>query len=186
MANSYPHKPLKSPSTIRVLDLLPSPYRQLPIICRLRQIELSGTPPKFEALSYVWGSHRDQSISCHGGKLLVTANCIDALRQLRHRFKKRTLWVDAICIDQGDSAESVRERNQQVALMGEVYRRAEQVIIWLGCGDDTFMPKVFDWLMWFEPVFRDNKIQDMDPMFASRVASAMKRKSQPPRSPESV
>lgn len=176
MARPYQHEPLKSASSIRVVDLLPSPARNLPIICRIRQISLQdesiSTP--FEALSYVWGSDRNQSISVHGAKLLVTASCVEALRHLRYRFKKRTLWVDAICIDQGDGEESMRERNQQVALMGEVYRRAMQVIIWLGCGDEKVMPKVFKYLMWFQPQYRDNMIQDLDPTIAARLAAQIK------------
>ncbi|GKU13357.1 unnamed protein product [Fusarium langsethiae] len=38
------------------------------------------------------------------------------------------LYPDAICIDQTDD----QERNQQVAVMGEIYRAASSVIMWLG------------------------------------------------------
>jgi hypothetical protein len=38
------------------------------------------------------------------------------------------LWVDAICIDQGN----VEERNQQVQIMGEIYGRALKTAMWLG------------------------------------------------------
>ena len=38
------------------------------------------------------------------------------------------LWVDQICIDQ----TSTQERNQQVALMGDIYRGAVRTVIWLG------------------------------------------------------
>ena len=37
------------------------------------------------------------------------------------------LWVDALCINQKDHLE----RNNQVLLMGEIYRRAASVISWL-------------------------------------------------------
>ena len=40
----------------------------------------------------------------------------------------RTLWVDSICINQGDD----NERSQQVRLMGQIYRKASTVLIWLG------------------------------------------------------
>lgn len=44
-----------------------------------------------------------------------------------------TLWVDAICINQGDNAE----KGSQVALMGDIYSNATAVLAWLGeCGDD--------------------------------------------------
>jgi len=38
------------------------------------------------------------------------------------------LWVDAICINQDD----IPERNDQVLLMGDIYRNATSVISWLG------------------------------------------------------
>jgi hypothetical protein len=38
------------------------------------------------------------------------------------------MWVDAICINQGD----ISERNQQVAIMHEIYRSASQVLVWAG------------------------------------------------------
>jgi len=40
----------------------------------------------------------------------------------------RTLWVDAICIDQGN----LTERNNQVRRMKNIYEDAEDVIVWLG------------------------------------------------------
>jgi hypothetical protein len=42
------------------------------------------------------------------------------------------MWIDSICIDQ----TSTDERNQQVALMGEIYGRAMGVNIWLGESDE--------------------------------------------------
>jgi hypothetical protein len=45
------------------------------------------------------------------------------------------LWIDSICINQ--SPEAIEERNQQVSLslMGEVYKRAKRVVVWLGESD---------------------------------------------------
>ena len=42
------------------------------------------------------------------------------------------LWVDAICINQND----LEERSSQVALMGTIYSRAMDTIVWLGKPDD--------------------------------------------------
>jgi Heterokaryon incompatibility protein (HET) len=55
----------------------------------------------------------------------ITPNCDSALRQLRHEQEVRKFWVDSICIDQ----TSHEERNLPVALMGEIYKRAEQVVV---------------------------------------------------------
>jgi hypothetical protein len=38
------------------------------------------------------------------------------------------LWIDAVCIDQGN----LEERNQQVAQMRDIYTNAKSVIVWLG------------------------------------------------------
>jgi hypothetical protein len=44
------------------------------------------------------------------------------------KARTRTLWVDAICINQ----KSLEERNKQVVLMGDIYKCAQRVLIWLG------------------------------------------------------
>jgi hypothetical protein len=40
----------------------------------------------------------------------------------------RILWIDAICINQ----DNLSERSEEVAKMGEIYRNAQRVVIWLG------------------------------------------------------
>ncbi len=55
-----------------------------------------------------------------------------ALSRLRHPETGRALWIDALCIYQQD----VDEREQQVSLMSNIYRRGLRVSIWLGeCSD---------------------------------------------------
>ncbi|KAL1646498.1 hypothetical protein SLS61_007860 [Didymella pomorum] len=39
-----------------------------------------------------------------------------------------TIWVDAICINQGDRTE----KSQQVSLMRDIYERASRTVVWLG------------------------------------------------------
>ena len=83
----------------------------------------------YEALSYTWGTAADFPITInneHG--FLVTKNLAAALRRLRRGVEPRWLWIDAICIDQNNATE----RGQQVAIMGEIYKRANVVLIWLG------------------------------------------------------
>ena len=128
------HKPLGSPDSIRVLDLLPSLNSAALLRCNIREISLQADEiTAYEALSYVWGSPEgSQAIICDGQRLLVTPNCHDALRRLRYRFRKRTLWIDAICIDQQKSEISTKERLNQVERMGDVYEKASRVVIWLG------------------------------------------------------
>lgn len=63
----------------------------------------------------------------------MTRNLAEALFHLRYTDRPRTMWVDALCIDQ----ENDRERSAQVSMMGEVFGRAARVIAWLGRETDT-------------------------------------------------
>jgi hypothetical protein len=54
------------------------------------------------------------------------------LERLRLKDKERTIWVDAIYINQ----EDLSERAIQVLLMREIYANARQVLIWLGEEED--------------------------------------------------
>jgi hypothetical protein len=47
---------------------------------------------------------------------------------LRGPFFERILWVDAICINQGDNTEKAG----QIQYMAEIYSKASRVIVWLG------------------------------------------------------
>lgn len=53
--------------------------------------------------------------------LLVTKNCLDALRLLRQR-NILVVWIDAVCIDQSNPAEKAI----QVAMIGDVFRQCDQ------------------------------------------------------------
>jgi hypothetical protein len=64
--------------------------------------------------------------------LSITANLESALRHLRLSDQQRTLWVDALCINQSD----ITERGSQVQLMADIYTAVSRVLIWLGPEDD--------------------------------------------------
>ncbi|KAI1089869.1 HET-domain-containing protein [Rostrohypoxylon terebratum] len=145
MANLYVHEPLPSSRSIRLISLAPSVKFNKPIQCDITILELRGPETKvpYEALSYIWGSPTGTiPIQCQDKELLVTPNCHVALRHLRMRFSRRTLWIDAICIDQGDDGRALRERNAQVQMMGEIYERASRVLVWLGPAHPS-TPRVF-------------------------------------------
>lgn len=98
---------------------------------------------KYEALSYVWGQEKE-SFSIHvvpetemdapstllakASVILSRSNLITALKQLRHRDRRRKLWIDAICIDQSNDTE----RAEQVRKMSQIFSRAATVLLWLG------------------------------------------------------
>ena len=82
--------------------------------------------PTYEALSYEWGSSKSQTlpIKLDGHVRQVQEN----LYYQRLNDHTRTLWIDAICINQADTLE----RNQQVAQMGSIYSLASRVVAWIG------------------------------------------------------
>lgn len=84
---------------------------------------------RYEALSYAWGSSETPcKIFVNGLPVRIGYNLYMALRHLRSRHRRKLLWVDALCINQGDDAEKAK----QVAQMASIYRRAWRVVIWLG------------------------------------------------------
>jgi hypothetical protein len=89
-----------------------------------------GEDPVYEVLSYTWGtSDATEDISVDENKTLaIRVNLAIALRYLRLETELRTLWIDAICIDQNN----VEEKNVQVPYMTQIYREASCVQIWLG------------------------------------------------------
>jgi WD repeat-containing protein 55 len=89
----------------------------------------ANEPIWYTALSYAWGGSAFlKPITCNGKAFQTTHNLDRALRYLRRKDVSVMLWVDQICINQ----EDIAERNQQVTLMGKIYRRAYSTMVWLG------------------------------------------------------
>ncbi|RMJ19473.1 hypothetical protein CDV36_000864 [Fusarium kuroshium] len=93
------------------------------------QVSLTACPP-FVALSYVWGSPvRDYRLTlCDNSLLPITKSVAEALTYVLDDIEDAFIWIDQICINQSDT----EEKNQQVAKMGDIYRKACRVFIWLG------------------------------------------------------
>jgi hypothetical protein len=131
MASAYDqiYRPLESGDS-RLVHLAPGKHDD-PIICFLEPFD-TRDPPPYVALSYVWGDPKITApISVDGHTLQVTTNLETALRHLRWHEGSRTLWIDAIAINQSD----MEERSQQVTLMADIYRKAKSVTVWLGPED---------------------------------------------------
>nr|OQO20961.1 hypothetical protein B0A51_10238 [Rachicladosporium sp. CCFEE 5018] len=94
---------------------------------------------KYEAVSYAWGTTADEGYvyvqkNDHLTVLPIRDNLRTALRHLRDHVDPRELWIDALCIDQGNNVE----RGLQVHQMHHIFQLADRVIIWLGAaGDDS-------------------------------------------------
>lgn len=121
----------RSQREIRLIKL--SPFRRDGHIeCKIVKTTL---PARYHALSYTWGSNvktHQITMTSPGTKtrasLGITANLYDFLQQMVSARFTQMLWIDSICIDQNNTAE----RGHQVQLMGDLYRGAEQVFLWLG------------------------------------------------------
>ncbi|KAI0892961.1 heterokaryon incompatibility protein-domain-containing protein [Annulohypoxylon nitens] len=121
-----PTKDQYSTTLIRVLNIFPG-VGESPIECSLevRDLDVEGID---EALSYVWGSSQDVScIFIDDIPFRVTLNLYNILTHLRHCHTTRTIWIDAVCINQSDP----EEKTAQVRLMEDIYSKAKKTFIWL-------------------------------------------------------
>lgn len=93
----------------------------------------------YRALSYAWkDSSLDFKTECAQSEsiivnddsiLLVGKNLASFLWHIRDQDgPTEYIWIDAICINQGD----IQERNIHVVEMAKVYKRAKDIIVWLG------------------------------------------------------
>ncbi|WPB04597.1 uncharacterized protein RHO25_009243 [Cercospora beticola] len=71
-----------------------------------------------------------RGIFVHNKHVAIRRNLFEALRRLRLENEILRIWIDALCIDQGN----VAERNDQVSNMAAVYKNAARVVAWLGEG----------------------------------------------------
>ncbi|KAJ4987004.1 hypothetical protein SVAN01_07545 [Stagonosporopsis vannaccii] len=131
----YEYEPLVFGS-FRLVVLQAGPVGS-PLIATIKHAPLVTPPaaprpqtPYYEALSYTWGTSfvEDHLYITPNHFLDIGSNLNAALRRLRHNDRPRTLWVDALCINQNNAIE----RSQQVALMKEVYSGADKVLIFIG------------------------------------------------------
>jgi len=143
--HEYCYSPLSQPDSIRLLRLLPKETDPTNLRCELFEYSLHKTERLchlYEAVSYVWGSTDDlQPIIVDNCSLEVTRNLHKLLLRLRDDSFPRTLWVDAICIDQdkeNNGSKEYKEKESQIRLMAEIYAKANRVIVWLGnAGDES-------------------------------------------------
>lgn len=120
------------------------------------RLEIEHTPldsaPQFKALSYCWGSPNQPSFKAPIGNVkanqgveteLPFVSLTESLAEILMYLPRHCLssdqttsyiWIDQICIDQSKNGEE--EKTSQIGLMGEIYSKAERVLIWLGPGPD--------------------------------------------------
>ena len=131
----HTHKALQNPQVeCRLLCILPGRLSDS-IVCTTSIIIFTEAAGKYDALSYCWGSQdRTRPIVCDNASLSVTPNLESALRRVRAPDVARNFWIDQLCIDQ----DNLKEKEQQLGLMAEIYRQSYKLLIWLGDdGDDS-------------------------------------------------
>lgn len=150
MTLKYEYEKLPSPRHIRLLRLHKgNDWNE--ISCELIITALDDAPD-FEALSYVWGDPAPRMrVHCSGRAAEIGPSLHGALHHLRQNSDSRILWADALCINQGD----IQERNEQVRLMGELYKRAMKTLIWLGEDPDDQAWRAFQIIGVFDEILRD-------------------------------
>lgn len=140
---SFRHEPIDTRARqIRLVIILPTVDGI--VLCSIKAFDLDGTrTPDYRALSYTWGPPSPvQAVELNGKLFLLRQNLYDFMDNFRARLVKfsghgyfeeevQWLWIDQICIDQ----TTVKERNHQVEMMSEIYRRASYVYLWLGASN---------------------------------------------------
>ncbi|WYZ37995.1 hypothetical protein EsH8_II_001501 [Colletotrichum jinshuiense] len=135
-----------APNQIRLVALNPGTASD-PLTCTLHETALDSAPA-FEAVSYVCGplDLTDTLVVLPGPvaaldgvpssgithAVSIMPHVSSLLHSLRSATESRTLWVDALCINQAD----VAEKSAQVQQMRQIYARARRVVIWLGPADE--------------------------------------------------
>ncbi|KAI9650422.1 hypothetical protein NHQ30_000436 [Ciborinia camelliae] len=85
----------------------------------------------YYALSYTWGSkNKVEEVIIDDTTVKITLNLHMALQHLRFEKEDLILWVDALCINQ----DNFQEKIHQIRQMGNIYQKAEKVVVWLGLG----------------------------------------------------
>lgn len=139
---TFPPSSLDTPGRPLYYDVLPTGYIRLlqpvlgmfdhehePQLCFSLHYCALDDAPDYAALSYRWGpAEKTDRILVNKQHLTITPNLASALLDLLQHHSVSFLWVDAICINQADTAE----RSRQVQIMGDIFRHADLVLAYLG------------------------------------------------------
>lgn len=124
---NYTYEAIIAHDEFRVLRLHPGAWED-ELSCTLQVVSFAKKP-SYRAISYTWGNAQDtRPVRVHDAFIQIPANLELALQHLRDTETSTTLWADSLCINQQD----LKEKAQQVNLMGRIYRECTLVYIWLG------------------------------------------------------
>ncbi|KAI0533658.1 heterokaryon incompatibility protein-domain-containing protein [Xylaria digitata] len=124
------------PDSIRLFQI--NKHTKGVISGRLEVFDLSQLPA-YHNLGYCWSIQENTiPVEIDGEILCVSPNLGDGLKRLQDVAEENDktfqsiswLWIDQLCINERD----VKERSEQVQLMGSIYKRSVRTLIWLGNG----------------------------------------------------
>ena len=130
------------------------------------KLTINAAPP-YESVSYCWGDTSVKTtVAVENAPVEVPQTAASALHRLRSPDFARTLWIDALCIDQ----RNVEERSHQVADMHSIYRNATLNLVWLGQDENGRMDRAFTTM---KTVLAEAAVQTADfAKFATTVSDA--------------
>lgn len=131
----YRYKPLRG-TEFRLVRILAA--RSSQVKCEILHRSLKD-PPSYTAVSYAWGDPadsarikiRDEHCSAFI-EVPIAKSLYHALDALREKKGHVLVWADAISIDQ----DNRDEKNQQLSMMPDIYRKALSVAMYLGPEED--------------------------------------------------
>lgn len=133
----YRYTPLEA-DEVRLVRVLAARTSQVKCEILHRPFE---NPPDYTAISYAWGDPsdvtkikiRDEHFPVFV-EVPISRSLYHALEALRRRGENVLVWADALSIDQ----QNRDEKNQQLSLMADIYKKAQYVAVWLGPeGEDS-------------------------------------------------
>ncbi|KAH7246648.1 heterokaryon incompatibility protein-domain-containing protein [Fusarium tricinctum] len=107
--------------------LLGVTFAQLSLFLIDCAIEITETKPLFFLLDLLFDPKSPEQ-PVEFTTLRMTTNLESALRHLRREKQMRTIWIDALCIDQRNE----NEKRAQVQRMDRIYANATSTTVWLG------------------------------------------------------
>jgi hypothetical protein len=127
------HHPLKF-NEIRILEIFRDHDDCL--AANLRTIYLNQPFDPYFAISYAWGDRKAAFRIRIDNKadFLIPAKqyeMLETIQMLSNGEEPVRVWMDLLCIDQAN----ILEKNRQVSLMGDIFRKAQAVFAYVGVND---------------------------------------------------
>ncbi|PKS05620.1 hypothetical protein jhhlp_008138 [Lomentospora prolificans] len=153
----WTYQRLDSPGQIRLFRL----HRWMPfagVRGSIVHVNLEEAPT-YNAISYHWGTIREnRRIWVDGAYFEISLATHDALESYSSLWYQRLVWIDYLCIDQRQESESLVEKGKQVAMMRDIYSKAQRVIVHIP--RQQFAP-------FFHPLLHELTLAVNEPFFSS-------------------